>query len=127
MTTRFVENGDGVYRKIRNLRHKILSKGARENKEYIKWEKLMMKYNTCSTKTVSEVCFRQNPKRRIWESKWFDDVIEVPFEMLKISVPVGYDEILTTLCGDWRVPKIFPSLHGGIIFDVDKPYTEYIK
>lgn len=127
MTSRFKENGDGFYRIKRRLKHRLLSANGMENKEYIKWENLMMKYNNMNTDTVSEVCFRQNPKRRIWKAEWFADSLEFPFEMLKIAVPIGYDEVLTQLCGDWRTPKMFPSLHGDMIFDVDNPYTEYLK
>ena len=48
--------------------------------------------------------------------------------MLMVPVPIGFDDCLKSGFGDnWRIPKQAPNLHGNVIFDVDKPYTEYLK
>lgn len=49
------------------------------------------------------------------------------FEMLKIPLPNGYENILEKQYGDWRTPVKEPSVHGGVVFDVDLPYHEYLK
>lgn len=127
LTTRFREKGYGMYKVCRNIYHSILSRGNMRNKEYDKLENLMMRYNTNPTKTVGKVFFRYIPDIVIWQSQWFDDVIEYPFEMLKVNIPVGYDAILTKLYGNWQTPNVEPSTHGDVIFDADKPYQEYLK
>lgn len=51
----------------------------------------------------------------------------MPFEDIMMPVPVGYDEMLTTLYGDYMTPVRAPSLHGSVIFDTERPYTEVLK
>lgn len=66
--------------------------------------------------------------RWIWKREWVDEIIMVPFEMLQVPIPTGYEECLNAGFGkNWRIPKHAPSLHGNVIFDVEKPYTEYLK
>lgn len=38
------------------------------------------------------------------KKEWYQDVISMPFEQMKLHVPVGYDSILTTMYGDYRTP-----------------------
>ena len=47
--------------------------------------------------------------------------------MMTLPVPAGYDEMLTKFYGEWRIPSISKAGHGNIIFDVNKPYTEFFK
>lgn len=44
-----------------------------------------------------------------------------------MPVPVGYDDILTELFGNYMMPAQAPSLHGSVIFDSERPYTEVLK
>lgn len=46
---------------------------------------------SCSTENVRE-----------YRKSCYDEAIYVPFENTEIAVPVGYDEILTNLYGDWH-------------------------
>jgi hypothetical protein len=66
--------------------------------------------------------------RWIWRREWVEQVEYVPFEMLVVPVPIGYDDCLKSGFGDdWRTPKQVSNLHGDVFFDVDKPYTEYLS
>ena len=48
--------------------------------------------------------------------------------MLEVPVPAGYEECLSASFGpDWRTPKNIPAMHWDVLFDTDKPYTEYLK
>ena len=88
---------------------------------------LVTKYDGADTAFVGETIV---PPLGRWEWKkvWVDDVVYMPFEMLSVPVPVGFAECLAAGFGkDWRVPKQVGALHGNILFDVDKPYTEYLK
>ena len=65
--------------------------------------------------------------RQLWRSEWIKETVMVPFEMLQIPIPSHYEECLSASFGpDWRTPKQIPNLHSGVLFDPDKPYTEYL-
>ena len=51
----------------------------------------------------------------------------VPFEMLNITVPQNSEKVLDYVYRNWRVPVIGTSFHGGVIFDTERSYKEYIK
>lgn len=66
--------------------------------------------------------------RHIWERKWLDDVVLMPFEMIHIPVPANYEACLNASYGkDWRTPVQQGTYHGQVFFDVDRPYTDYIS
>lgn len=54
------------------------------------------------------------------------DVIDMPFEMLKIPVPVNYDNILKEIYGNWRKFVVGGSVHGEVLFDTNRSYKEHI-
>lgn len=43
-------------------------------------------------------------EREIFPKEWFSSAIEVPFENVKMKIPVGYHEYLTKLFGDYMTP-----------------------
>lgn len=65
--------------------------------------------------------------RWTYDLKDLSDVLYIPFEMLEIPAPVGYEHILTHTYGNWKKYVVGGSEHGGVFFDTDKPYTEYLK
>ena len=88
---------------------------------------LVTKYNERDTEYVGESIVPPLGRWE-WKREWVDSVVFIPFEMLSVPVPVGYAECLEAGFGkDWRVPKQVGALHGSILFDVDKPYTEYLR
>lgn len=88
---------------------------------------LVTRYNGLDTAFVSESIVPPLGRWE-WRREWVDNVVYMPFEMLSVPVPVGYAECLETGFGnDWQIPKQVGALHGSILFDVDKPYTEYLK
>ena len=88
---------------------------------------LVTKYNHTETKCVGESIVPPLGRWK-WKREWVDNVVYMQFEMLSVPVPAGYAECLEAGFGkDWRVPKQVGALHGSILFDVDKPYTEYLK
>ena len=83
-------------------------------------------YNSMETGWVGESIIPRLG-RQLWRSEWVEATMMVPFEMLKVPVPVHYDECLTASFGpDWQTPKQIPNLHSGTFFDPEKPYTEYL-
>lgn len=66
--------------------------------------------------------------RHLWRAEWFNETVLLPFEMLEVPVPASYEECLSASFGsDWKTPKNIPAMHWDVLFDTDKPYTEYIK
>ena len=62
-------------------------------------------------------------KNADWKGK-----VMLPFEMLKVPVPEGYENILVETYGDWRTPVKGASMHdlldNGIYFDTEHPYID---
>lgn len=113
---------------VKHLFYKYLSPKKGDYHYYLReHHALATKYNNMETKCVGESVI--SPLGRwIWKREWVEQVEYVPFEMLHIPVPVGYEGCLESGFGpDWRTPKHVSNMHGNVFFDVDKPYTEYIK
>ena len=113
---------------VKHLYFKYLSGIKGDYKYYMQLHhNLIVKYDEMETEFVSESIV---PPLGRWEWKkdWVGDVIYMPFEMLTIPVPVGYAECLEAGFGkDWRIPKQVGAMHGRILFDIDKPYSEYLR
>jgi len=67
--------------------------------------------------------------KTIWERKWFESATLMPFEMLHVPVPVGYDMILRKQYGDYlQFPPIEQrATHDYLDMDPEVPYIEYFK
>ena len=59
--------------------------------------------------------------------EWYDDTVYLPFEGLEVPAPSGYASFLESYYGDYMTPVRAQSLHEGIFFDPDKPYTHYMN
>ncbi len=90
-------------------------------------ERSAQAYNGQQTKRVAKLCLSPIKERRIWQREWFDETKHLPFEMFYLPVPGNYEALLDTFYGDWRKFVVGTATHGGIFFDTDKPYTEYVK
>lgn len=93
---------------------------------YRKYEQELSKYSDQETEFVSQLYwdFRKDMFR------YREDIvnlIDVDFEFLKIPVPEKYKRALDLKFGNWKELVVIPTAHGGLIFDADKPYTEYLK
>jgi lipopolysaccharide cholinephosphotransferase len=53
--------------------------------------------------------------------------IMMPFEFISIPVPIGYEEILTNLYGNYQKIVMNSSLHGNVLFDTEISYKDYLK
>lgn len=99
-----------------------------DHKLYIKYEKLMQKYNHTKTQDVAFANFLSQGDRFVWnKSILFAGTESCNFEMLKVKIPKRYDEVLQQSYGDWHQLVKGGSVHGGMLVDVEKPYTRYIK
>ena len=63
---------------------------------------------------------------KIFKTKWFTDVIEVPFEDTTIIIPRDYHSYLTLLYGDYMTPPPIEkrdSNHSHYFIDLNHKYT----
>lgn len=116
-----------VKREGKHLLYKYFQRQKRNYLNYLnKCDELLQRYNDCSTNWVGESIIPPLG-RWVWRKEWVTETVLMPFEMLKVPVPIGYEECLKSGFGEnWSIPKQMPNMHGGVLFDVDKSYTEYL-
>jgi len=68
------------------------------------------------------------PKKGTYRREWFTERVDMDFEDMKAPVSAHYDELLTTMYGDYmRIPSEDErqiKVHA-ILIDTEKNYTEY--
>lgn len=96
------------------------------NKEIEKFENLLKKYNNIETKQCGALGFR--PDEFKYETQWFKEIIEVPFENMKVKIIRNYDEALKRQYNDYmKIPKDKNgSIHGKVIFNTNESYKRYV-
>lgn len=98
-------------------------------KKYIEFEKLCAMYNGIFTKNVSLLSFYHGEcVLGCHNINGWNSLIETRFEFLKFPIISNYDTYLRSLYGDnYMTPIQADSAHGGVIFDTNKSYKEYLK
>ena len=67
-------------------------------------------------------------KRRGYHISVYSETLLMPFEDIQLPVPVGWDERLRVEYGDnYMTPIQAPTAHGFIVFDVNRPYKEFVN
>lgn len=112
-------------------------------KKYLPYAKIFHKLNEVITsgvtddnsRKVAELCWLGNAwaetsgffstHPRIYDRSFFNETVELPFEMLKIPAVAEYDKYLTQLYGDWRACKIREA-HGQF-YDTERSYKYYYE
>ena len=127
-STRYVSSKNYIKRIIKdfvkkNFGNKLSSISLRYYKKY---EMSLAKYNNKETKQVSQLIWDCNSlyHRDVAD---FRPLVEHDFEFLKIPVASNHEHALSKRFGEWRKFVVGGSLHGGVFFDTEKPYTEYLK
>ncbi len=92
---------------------------------YNRFEKNAPKHNIDHTQHVGIVALGE--ERFVWSKADIADIVPMKFEMIEVPVPVNYDNLLKKTYGDWRIPVKGGSVHGGVFFDPDKSYKEYLS
>lgn len=90
---------------------------------YYRWDAVARRYNNAETDYVGTVFFfllHSRPRR------WFDELIEMPFESFKVPVPKNYDDLLHDEYGDYWTPVKGACEHTMVMFDANRPYTDVI-
>ncbi len=92
---------------------------------YFDFENVVKRYANVKTSKIALLSYEINNKVGNRFAQDYEGSIEMPFEFMKIRVPVGYKNILRIIYGSWSKPKKINSDHNGVLFDVDRPYYEY--
>ena len=94
---------------------------------YLMMEHEAQKYNEKHTGRVAAITFLPKEKKIRFDSCYLTETIEVPFEFTTVKISRIYDEILKQMYGDYMNPVQGGSIHGGVFFDTDVSYKEYLK
>lgn len=63
----------------------------------------------------------------IFARSWFETLVELPFEGLRLPAPAGYDAILRQAYGAYRTFQVPDTMASNILFSADLPYTKCIE
>lgn len=91
-------------------------------------EKQMTKFNGTDSPWITELCVGPKYMSNLYHKEWFASAEMKPFEDTQMPVPVGYDQYLKQVFGDYmhRPPESAQHPHHDAVFiDPETPYTEY--
>lgn len=94
---------------------------------YRRMEQACRQYNGTGCSRVALISFGHQLENWVLPKHCFDESQTVPFEFTEMVIPAGYDEILTTAYGDYRVMRQDPTYHAGVLFDTERSYADYLK
>lgn len=97
-----------------------------DEKLYNDFERNLKKEDINYSHIVAPLAYDPHKKYLYMNINWYSGIKKVPFEQLEIPIPIGYNDILTTMYGNYMKPVQAPTAHGEIIFDVNKSYKEYL-
>lgn len=123
----FIEN-NSLHTKLLNVWYGLKHAFYKENHPYRKYEEELSRYNDRPTTYVSQLMSNTFDNKNLFRRReYFDDIIELPFEMITIPMCREYVKMLDSRFGNWHEFVKGGSWHGGVIFDTEVPYTEYLK
>lgn len=63
----------------------------------------------------------------VWDKSIFDKTVMLPFENIMVPAPYDYDAFLRETFGsNYMTPVQAPSMHGFVVFDTERSYTELL-
>ena len=94
---------------------------------YEEFENLFRYYDDKPCKDIAYPCLKRI-EIKTFKKNWYRKSIYLPFENIRLPVPIEYDKVLRTQYGnDYMIPQKSPSMHGAfIILDPNRSYTEYL-
>lgn len=96
------------------------------SKPFLKLVQLRKKKNSEYVQTF--ISCTSKYKKGIYRREWFTEKVEMDFEDMKAPVSAHYDELLTTMYGDYmQLPKEEDRKikEHAILIDTERDYTEY--
>lgn len=79
-------------------------------------------HRTKEVGATSSYCHRPD---LMWNTEWYDQSIELPFENTTISCPMEYEKVLEKQYGDWRTPVKGGESHEMVVMDTEIPWRDF--
>ena len=90
-------------------------------------EDLCCMYRGMPDTLVSPIMFSPRlAEKECYDKDIFEDFVEIEFEHSLFKAVRRFDEILTHKYGNWHKHVIGGEAHGGVLFDAERSYTEYL-
>ncbi|WP_407400638.1 phosphorylcholine transferase LicD [Anaerovibrio sp.] len=90
------------------------------------YEDFCVKHFDESSKVAFQMSYWCNRSKPVSKNV-FKGITYMDFEGIKVPMPGGYDEFLTEVYGNWRVPVHSPSAHEGVVMSADIPYDVMLR
>ncbi len=94
---------------------------------YRRMEKACRIYEGAQTEDVALISFDAYNDKLVFPRRCLAEAVVLPFENTTIPAPVGYDEMLTIQYGDYMTMRQENTYHGGLLFDTERCYVDYIR
>ena len=96
-------------------------------KLYSKFIETCTKYNHQTTEYLTMLSFMPENEKLWIKRENFNHITQSKFEFITIPIEKNYDEVLKTQYGNYQTPVKGGCYHGGVIFDTDQPFSQWIK
>lgn len=98
-----------------------------QRQAYEDFEKLVSRYNGTGMKRVGNMSLLPLRKEKtLFAKELFQDLVPYQFEEFSFLGPRDYETILTGFYGDWHQLVMGTEAHGGVLLDMQHPYTDYL-
>lgn len=121
---------DGIKRKIIWIIQIPLRIISKKNFWYDIWNKTVSDCYDFDSKYTVFFEFCKLPRNKVvFERKWFDGYVDMPFEDTYMRVPIGYDDLLKVDYGNYlELPPVdHRRNHSNGLVDINKPYSFYVN
>jgi len=116
-----------LWLKIRTALYGLLHRESYLSRLCRRFDIAAQAYADVKTRRFANLTFLPDPPPRfIFDATILDEVTRKKFEMLELPVPVRADEYLRQLYGNWHEHVIGTGMHGGMLVDAERPYTDYL-
>ena len=105
---------------IKGFIKRVIGKLLNWEKTYPKLQKVAVRYRGMQSQHVGVPIFVCTPYKGILKKQDFAQAIEWDFEGIKLSIPIGYDAILTRIYGDYMTPPPVAQQKGHHMVDYFK-------
>ena len=125
------DGSKGIRKVAKHILNPLLSVGnikkGISRKTYAEFESLCQLYNNEESKMCSLLSYQAEWNRLIRGRSDYESTVMKKFEFLEIPLPIGYENVLHYLYGDYMKIVKDDTAHGGLVLDARTPYTVYLK
>ena len=98
-----------------------------QQQAYNKFEATVSRYNGTGQKRIANISLKPQRKETMFFTReLYEDTAKYCFEGFSFPGPRDYETILKGHYGDWHQLVIGDDAHGGVFFDANHSYTDYL-